>query len=689
LNLQLDGFFGLDDSKITLDDIDHMDSRVVTKLHIIKRDDAYEHTIAVEVRTTPEHGQFECSREAATDSVAHLLSSKFDNLILLGKNTRRVEFLSLCYLTLYKNPDTLKEYLQKIGNHFQLNGFLYLPIENPDYVSGQLIPTLEQIFYDRQVPSGEQTLSRHALRLCLNLCTNAPDTNRRQMCQLRVYTLFASLYPFQAQDIELGQVYKDALALAKSIMKSEESYEAVRLLLEALLGQGYGYRAILQEASSLSGNKPHLALPLFDLLIKKGIFKLPDKKFSQILSTVYRNAIDKLRESHPDDTLDLLRALVENEQAYDLALESARTAFKDGNERGLQLFKALFEKNKGYEEAIETASQMIESNQRAALRLFKALFEEGQGYQQALEAARKAQKNGQLDIALELFEALVEKGQGYNEAVKAASQALKNGYINDALELFIILVKKEQGYNEAIKAASQGLDRYPYTALQLFKILTEKGQGYNEAVKAASQALKNGYINDALELFIILVKKEQGYNEAIKAASQAFAAEVTAHSALQLFKALLEGGRGYQQALEAALEAWNQNRVADARELSIELLKNVETYDRAVRSASKGLKDGEPGASGLLRKLVQIPQELVTHNVPDLDKPTESDDDKKKLMTSLALALNTFEFLVNLDHGYQEAQNAAQMVRQRVNHKGLKNKADRLAQLVQEKTTPR
>ena len=96
------------------------------------------------------------------------------------------------------------------------------------------------------------------------------------------------------------------------------------------------------------------------------------------------DAVTSLTSSIQQSGLKLLKALVEKEQAYTVAIEAANDTAKSPSwgvrQSALHLFEALFEKEQGYHEAIKAATDLVRSgssdNKTSGLNLFKAIFKQ-------------------------------------------------------------------------------------------------------------------------------------------------------------------------------------------------------------------------------------------------------------------------------------------------------------------------
>jgi tetratricopeptide (TPR) repeat protein len=517
LNLQLYGFFDPDGSKITLDEIDHKDStgvKVRTKLSIVGRN------TDIEIKTSPSHGEFEFfgGSEQSTP-IVRWLSNNLATLMKLSNARRAMEPITLCYLTLYKQPDFSKTYLQNMPTNLHLNSFFYLPIENADYVYNKLLNTPASPLQQRRTP-----LSKHIFTLCFYLCSKVPDADQRTTCILQAYTIFIKSHNYQQ---EHQQEYRTALQLATDTIQTKHANGSLALF-EAILEKEQGYQEASMAASqALQAHKVYESSTLFKLLFKK------QQAYDQALAAASR----ALENGNFDEALELFGILVEQGQAYEQALEAVRVAYEHNKiYEILKILRLLVERDHGYDQAL-AAVQYILANQRYinsdVLAMVQALVRKEHGYQEAIEVASRAIKSEEQSGALDLFKALVGKGQAYDRAIEALRYALNNKQDFDASipGLAWALVEKGQGYQDAIKMVetaekmlagsrttpeqSQGLWLYIVNTLDLLESLVNQGKGYKEAQRAARVIMHCPYIRDeslqkrAHELAKLIEKKLQ------------------------------------------------------------------------------------------------------------------------------------------------------------------------------------
>ncbi len=436
LGITCNGFFDDSGKEIELRDIDGMDYKggikITTKLTVAS--DA--HNPDVIIKTHPGHGELSVVDKSEVNKIGEWLKNNFTHLVRLSNQNLSAELINICYFALYQNAwdsNILSDYLTNISKKFRINGILYQPIENADYVSS-LIDTLYYM-------PGEFVLDANTFKLCLCLCKDIPDNNQKMKALLKMYIMFI-------KSNEGQQEYQNAINIALEAIRIEDLNvnDYIQELFKILFEKGYGYNYAIKLASEI----------------------IESNKFEKFYLA-----------------LDIYKALVEKKQGYDDAIKAASRAMEQlapnnpyASAKVLDLFVALVEKEQGYKNAIEAASQAMKlapgeyNVLDRALLISKALVEKGQCYEKAIEAVVQVMELAQgeddvLDRALDVFKALVEKEQGYEKAIEVASQAIKSSvpYVQErSLELCKVLIEKissligqEPKYKQRIADVSRGI----------------------------------------------------------------------------------------------------------------------------------------------------------------------------------------------------------------------------------------
>jgi hypothetical protein len=320
---------------------------------------------------------------------------------------------------------------------------------------------------------------------------------------------------------------------------------------------------------------------IFSSLFKK------NRNYNEIIETA-KTLIRHPKESLKSKGLDLFALLVENNQAFNEALEGVGTCVpnienainlaslkvlqalarqgiislaskeiaiallesqESVSDEAVKLLELLIAKGVYLQEVFESVLRLVHSgeepSQARGLILFTALVKKGQVYQEATETASvQYQSNDSILIkirAQELFKALIAQGQALKEAHEIASLLVRSD--NQDLQhrgrdLYLNLIEQGHGSKKIIEDATFFAQRQKMKekklSLHLFKSLVEAGYGYLEAADAASFFLKasdESLQQASLELLGCLVEKEQSYQFATQAV------EFFLHSEEQLLNA--------------------------------------------------------------------------------------------------------------------------------------------------------
>ena len=196
----------------------------------------------------------------------------------------------------------------------------------------------------------------------------------------------------------------------------------------------------------------------------------------------------------------------------------------------LELLNALVEKNQAFDVAIRAAEKEFEHKDRpnpnGALDLLTALVKRGKAFSTAIKFAEKGARNKDVYTqgkSIDLLKFLVELDQGFDSAIKVAKNNLENPNIFDddprwytigkSISLLKALFMKNQGVAAATRISKERFERKDVSSKLLsFRILHElviAEKSIDAAIKAAKKGSqdKNPSVRQEAENLRKLVQK--------------------------------------------------------------------------------------------------------------------------------------------------------------------------------------
>lgn len=411
--------------------------------------------------------------------------------------------------------------------------------------------------------------------------------------------------------LELSKINFKPIQHEKIIQAIASLYTAMPtspiILNTVLIAQGFLYLDMFDDKAieiaqralffSIDHDVIKAALKLFDQLFKKG--KGIDKAIVFARRLIAQNIMQK------NNGFRLLKILVNNGQAYDVALVEAKNGMKDPQvwEIVFSLFESLVEQGHGYAEAEQAVSQVLASNNTDilsdAMKVVKRLVAKGRAYQIALELAQKGIENKIFIIrlaALNLFEQLFAQGHGYDEAMNTVKNNIQNTnqFVRaSALQLLSQLIKHGKFYNDALQLSVGVISRNDTTimseAISIYETLLEKGLGKEISLEVVSQKILRGE-QGAAELLEALIEKGIGIPQALEIAKEAVKQQISRGLGMDLFKKLFTVGVGKEEALRVIgdeVASGNPPRQENATELLQHMIiafpKDPQVADLAVQ----------------------------------------------------------------------------------------------------------